>query len=150
MQNISVGYSYSTTYKEQGAKWLCLWYLRTFMENSPMSWGWLVAPNVAGQSGERKGWAGELEFAAQVPRNDLKASLYARQGTLISSSHQTEIAEKSNPQAHPATGWIRAQGELPDSQGVSLLKWGHWLWQNGILSWGHAGRSQWNWGTLSR
>ena len=64
MQNVTIGYSESTTYKKQGSEWLYIVILNIFVKTNRLVW--LFAPNVTGKSGERKGCAQGFEFIVEV------------------------------------------------------------------------------------
>lgn len=53
----------------------------------------MVAPNIAGQSDERKRWAQGFEFLTQEPCKNLRGSSYALKESLTSCGPRAEIAE---------------------------------------------------------
>lgn len=75
-------------------------FLNILLENSQIQRCWWVAPNVAGQCGERRGWARGFEFPAPTPQNWLKSPVCALKGTLTFYSPRAKIAGNSNAEPH--------------------------------------------------
>ena len=90
---------------------------------------WLVAPHMAGQSGEKETWTQRLEFLAEVLYKWPKSFHVCPEGETFISCRCRAQSAANQVRPHPVIGWT--QVELPSLAGYLGLKWGHWLGKNG-------------------